>query len=177
MSDIFFSLDPGSLKTGWAVMRPPERLIRAGLLLPDKQTAPSEFRIDAMCRSLWDLLNYWQPGTIVIEWTSGKIGRKRHHGGGAGLGVHGAATGSIWREVVAWLRWQLPKNQLDANIVLIRENDWTRQVPKADRIDAIASAYPEYIAADDKGGDISDAIGLNIFYQRERAVRLAECLK
>lgn len=177
MSDIFFSLDPGSIRTGWALMRPGEKLIRAGLLLPDKKTAPSEFRIAAMCSSLWQLLNLWLPETILLEWTSGKISRRHGAGGGAGMAVLGAATGAIWRECVAWHRWQPIKNQLEIEIILIRENTWTRQVPKADRIDAVASAYPEYKAVDDPGGDIADAIGINVFYQRERAVRLAECLK
>ena len=115
MKDLIFSLDPGSKKTGWALMRAPERLIRAGLLLPDKQKNPSELRIAAMCRSLWDLLNHWQPRDIVIEWTSGKV-QRRHKGGGAGLAVHGAATGAIWREVVAWLRYQLPENPSNTKV-------------------------------------------------------------
>lgn len=173
-NDLIFSLDPGSIRTGWALMRPPERLIRAGLLLPDKQKASSDLRIDAMCRSLWTVLNYWRPETILIEFTSGKVSRRHGRGGGAGLAIHGAATGALWRECVAWLRYQPPQNQIETKVVLVKENDWTRQVPKADRIDAIASAYQEYRAADDTGGDIADAIGLNIFYQRERAVRLAE---
>lgn len=171
-NDLIFSLDPGSVCTGWAVMRPPERLIRAGLLLPEKRTAPSEFRVAAMCHSLWQLLNLWLPRIILIEYGSGKVNPRRHHGQGSGLQVHGISVGALWREVVAWIRWQPVENQIGTKIHLIRENDWTRQVPKADRIDAIASAYQGYKAADDTGGDIADAIGLNIFYQRERAVRL-----
>jgi len=173
---MIFSLDPSSTRTGWALMKPPEQLIRAGLLLPDKQTAQSEFRIDAMCQSLWQLMNLHQPKTILIEWTSGKVG-KRHKGGGAGLAVHGAATGALWREVLAWLRWQPPENQIDTKVLLVKENDWTRQIPKADRIAAVAAAYREYSPDDDKGGDIADAIGLNVWYQREQAVRLVESLK
>jgi len=176
MNEIF-SLDPGSKKTGWALMRPPEQLVKAGLLLPDKQTAPSEFRIDAMCRSLWTLLNYWQPKTIIIEWTSGKVGKKRHHGGGAGLAVHGAATGALYRECVAWLRWQPPQNQLETTISLIKENEWCRSVSKRDRAAAVAATFREYKPEQDSGGDIADAIGISIFYMREQRVRLAESLK
>jgi len=173
---LILSIDPGSVRTGWALMKPPEQLIKAGLLLPDKQTAPSEFRIDAMCRSLWTLLNYWQPKTIIIEWTSGKVGKKRHHGGGAGLAVHGAATGALYRECVAWLRWQPPQNQLETKVQVVRENVWTRQVPKADRQAAIAQMFPAYSIKEDPGGDIADAIGLAIWYQREQTVRLVKCL-
>lgn len=154
-----------------------ERLIQAGLLLPDKQTAASEFRIGVMCSGLWTLLNYWQPKTILIEWTSGKVGKNRHGGQGAGLAVYGIAVGSLWREVLAWLRYQPPENQLVTNVVLVKENTWTRQVPKADRIAAVAAVYPEYDAGNDSGGDIADAIGLAVWYLREQAVRLAECLK
>lgn len=174
---LIFSLDPGSIRTGWALMKPPEQLVRAGLLLPDKQTAPSEFRIAAMCRSLWTLLNYWQPKTILIEWTSGKVGKRHGSGGGAGLAVHGAATGAIWREVVAWLRRQPPENQINTEVLLIKENIWTRGVSKKERTAAVAAMFPEYNPADDPGLDIADAIGINIFFQRERAVRLVECLK
>lgn len=176
MNDIIFSLDPGSLKTGWALMRPPEQLIKAGLLLPDKQKNPSELRIAAMCRSLWELLNHWQPRDIVIEWTSGKV-QRRHKGGGAGLAVHGAATGSLYRECVAWLRWQPPQNQLETNVILVRENDWSRGIPKKERAAAISAIFTQYKPEQDPGGDIADAIGLNVWYQREQAVRLVECLK
>ncbi|MBA7621573.1 hypothetical protein ES703_28937 [subsurface metagenome] len=174
MSDLIFSIDPGSIRTGWALMKAPEELIRAGLLLPDRKTDPSESRIGQMCEGLWTLLNFWLPRTILVEWTSGKVGRRHGSGGGAGLAVLGAATGSIWRECVAWVRYQPPQNQLVTNVHLIRENIWTRGVPKADRIDAVVSAYPEYKAADDKGGDIADAISLNIWYQREQLLRAAE---
>ena len=177
MSEIFFSLDPGSQKTGWAVMRPGEQLIRAGLLLPDKKTAPNETRIGDMCHSLWTLLNYWCPGLIIIEWTSGKVSKRHGCGGGAGLAVHGASCGALWRECIAWLRYQPPKNQIETKIVLIKENDWSRGVNKKDRQIAIADLFPAYRIEQDMGGDIGDAIGLNIFYQRERAVRLAKCLK
>jgi len=177
MNDLIFSLDPGSLITGFALMKPPEKLIRAGTLEPDKKTAPSELRIAAMCRSLWDLLNYYQPKTILIEWTSGKVGKRHGRGGGAGLAIHGAATGALWREVLAWLRWQPPENQIATTTRLITENTWTRQVPKADRQAAIAQMFPEYKVEQDPGGDIADACGLAVFYMREQRVRLKECLK
>jgi len=175
MNDLIFSLDPGSLKSGWALMRKPEQLVKAGLLLPDKQTAPSALRINTMCCSLWTLLNYYQPKTILIEWTSGKVGRKRHGGGGAGLAIHGAATGALWREVLAWLRWQPPQNQLETKVQSVRENDWTRQVPKADRQAAIAQMFPAYNIKEDPGGDIADAIGLAVWYMRENKLRAVEC--
>jgi len=173
MDDIVFSLDPGSIRTGWAVMQFPEQLIEAGLILPDKVRAESEFRIAAMCRDLRQLLNKWQPETIVIEWTSGKVGKRRHKGSGAGLGVHGAATGALWQTCEAW-RYSLPiEQQLEFKILLVRENVWTHSVPKEDRIAAVANLFPQYKPEDDRGGDIADALGLGLWYLREQRVILA----
>lgn len=172
MNDIVFSLDPGSVRTGWALMKPPEELMQAGLLLPDKQTDPSETRIGDMCHGLWQLLNFYLPGTIVIEWTSGKVGERHGSGGGAGLAVHGAAIGALWRECIAWFRYQPPENQLKTKVILVKENVWTRGVPKKVRVEAIAAMFSEYKIENDKGFDIADAIGLTVWYLRERAVRL-----
>ena len=176
MDDIVFSLDPGSIRSGWALMKPPEQIIKAGLLLPDKQTALSEFRIGAMCHSLWQLLNLWMPKTILLEWTSGKIGKRHGSGGGAGLAIHGAATGALWREVLAWLSWQPPENQIGTNVILVRENDWTRGVPKKERAVAIACMFQEYKPEQDPGGDIADAIGLAAWWMREHRIRLVEAV-
>jgi len=173
MDDIVFSLDPGSIRTGWAVMQFPEQLIEAGLILPDKVRAESEFRIAAMCRDLRQLLNKWQPETIVIEWTSGKVGRRRHKGGGAGLAIYGISIGALWQTCEAW-RCSLPiEQQLDVKILLIRENVWTNSILKSDRAAAVASLFPEYKVEQDTGGDIADALGLGLWYLRERKVRLA----
>jgi len=176
MSDIILSLDPSSTRSGWALMKPPEQLVRAGLLLPARQTDPSEDRIAEMCKSLWQILNLWQVKTILIEWTSGKT-QKRHKGSGAGLAVHGAATGALWREVLAWLRWQPGENQLKTKVILTRENEWTRGVSKRDRAVAIAAMFPEYKIDNDPGLDIADSIGLAVWYLREQSLKLAECPK
>lgn len=176
MSNLIFSLDPGSKKTGWCVMNDRCQLLQAGLIRPDKQSALSEFRIHRICEDLWQLLGEWKPGIILLEWSSGKA-QRRHKGRGAGLAVHGAATGALWRECVAWRRSQPAEQQLEIKIVLIRENNWTNGIPKHDRAVAIADMFPQYKIEKDVGLDIADAIGLNVWYQREQAVRLVECLK
>lgn len=176
MNDVVFAIDPGSLRTGWAVLQAPERLVEAGLLLPDKTTAPSEFRINSMCRDLWLLLNEHRPKVILVEWTSGKLNARRHQGSGQGLAVHGAATGALWRECLAWRRSPRAKQQLEVKVILVRENDWTRGVPKQDRIRAVANMFPIYKPTNDGGGDIADAIALSVWYLHERIVRLAECI-
>jgi len=67
VSDPILSIDPGSKRTGWAVLTQREQLIQAGVLTGDKTTDPAEFRIAAMCRGLRELLDEWQPGTVLIE--------------------------------------------------------------------------------------------------------------
>lgn len=177
MNDLIFSLDPGSIKTGWAVMKAPEQLLQAGVLLPDKQAAGSDFRIHRICEDLRLLLAEWQPAVILIEWISGKVNPRRHHGKGAGLAVHGAATAAIWREALAWRRSFPAEEQIGVKVVLIPENTWTRGVNKKDRQIAIADMFPEYQIDQDRSGDISDSIGLSLWYQQEQKVhQLAEAL-
>lgn len=177
MNDLILTLDPGSLRTGWCVMGGPEQLLQAGVLLPDKQAAGSEFRIHRMCEDLRLLLAEWQPKTILIEYASGKINPRRHHGSGQGLQIHGISIGRLWGECVAWWRLLPTKQQLQTKIVLIAENDWTRGVPKVKRQAAVAQMFPQYKPQQDPGGDLADAISLSIYYHREQTVRLAECLK
>lgn len=177
MEDIIFSLDPGSKKTGWCVMGAREQLIQAGLLLPDKQSTAPEFRIHRMCEDLRNLLDELQPAVIVIEWTSGKVGRKRHGGQGAGLAIYGISVGSLWREVLAWRRALPAEQQLEVKVELVLENVWTRGIPKRKRIEAVSAAFPQYNPEQDRGGDVADAIGLACFYLRERLLRAADLVK
>lgn len=173
--DLVFSLDPSSTRTGWSIMQAPEQLVRFGLLLPDNPRAASEVRISNMCSGLWDLLNYWQPKTILLEYGSGKVNPRRHHGGGSGLQIHGISIGAIWREILAWLRYQPPEDQIRTKVHPIRENQWARSVRKEDRAVAIAAMFPEYNQADDPGLDVADAIGLAVWFLRENKVRTIGC--
>jgi hypothetical protein len=175
-NNVIFAIDPGSIKTGWAVLELPERLIEAGLLLPDKRAAGAEFRIDSICISLWELLDKHRPATILLEWPSGHVGRKRHHGGGAGLSIYGAACGSLWRECVAWRRSLPPEERIEVIIRLILESEWTRGIPKQDRAAVVAATFPEYRPEDDTGMDISDALGLAVWYSRRQMLKLMEAL-
>jgi Holliday junction resolvasome RuvABC endonuclease subunit len=175
--DIIFSLDPGSIRSGFSVMKPPDQLIEAALLLPDKKAMGSEFRINTMCQDLWQLLDKHQPTIIIVEWTSGKLNQRRHRGSGQGLGVHGAAKGALWREAIAWRRSLPAEQQIGVKVIVVRENDWTNGVPKLNRQAAIAVLFPQYRVEQDSGGDIADAIGLAVWYLKEQLVRLAECIK
>lgn len=177
MNDVVFAIDPGSLKTGWAVLDGHEQLLAGGLILPDKIHIDSEFRIASMCRDLWDLLDEWQPKVILIEYGSGKINLRRHHGGGSGMQVHGISIGSFWREAVAWQRALPAEQQLETKVILITENRWTRGVRKEERAAAVAAMFPKYNSAKDPGYDVADAVGLACFYQRERLLRASELVQ
>ncbi len=174
MADVILSLDPSSTRSGWAVMQPPERLLQAGLLLPEKTKAASEARIETMCRDLRELLEESQPAVVVIEWTSGKVNVKRHKGEGAGLAVHGAATGALWREIEGWKRSLSADRRGRTLITLVRENEWTRGVSKQDRQATVAASFSAYDPSQDPGADIADAIALAGWFQREQMTKMLE---
>lgn len=169
MSRLVLSIDPGSKRTGWAVLTQREQLLQAGVLTGDKTTDPAEFRIAAMCRGLRELLEEWQPGTVLIEWSSGHVGRRRHNGGGAGLAVYGIAIGALWQVAVVWSTLGEPRER-QARVRCIEENLWTNRVPKEDRVAAVAQRFREYRIEDDPGGDVADAIGLGLWWIRELAI-------
>jgi len=177
MNDLIFSIDPGSIRSGFAVVNRSQRLIEAGVLEGDKRTAGAEFRINDQCKDLWHLLDKHRPKTILIEWCSGKINHRRHKGTGQGLQIHGVATGALWCEIIAWRRTLPAEDAIQVNINLIPENTWTRQVPKRDRQIAIASMFQEYSIERDLGGDIADALGLAVWFLRHQLVKLAEYVK
>jgi len=173
MDGTILSVDPSSTRTGWALLSQGERLLQGGILTPDKVRSDPQFRIAAMCRDLRQLLDEIEPETILIEITSGKVaGHKRNAMKGAGLGVYGMAVGAIWQAAEAWLRSRPPEQKNETEIVLIKENDWTRGIPKSDRIAGVASRFPEYSSEQDPGGDLADAIGLAIWYLTEHRARL-----
>jgi len=174
MEDLIFSLDPGSLRTGFSCLTMGGQLREAGLLLPDKRAAASKFRIGAMCQDLRELLDKWEPTVVVLEWTSGKVNVGRHKGAGAGLAVHGAATGALWRECEAWRRSLPAAMQSRTMIELVCENDWTGGVPKRCRQAAVTQEFAQYAPEDDPGMDISDALGLGLWWLRERRVHILQ---
>jgi len=160
------ALDPSSSRTGYALLTEQETLREAGLLKPGKTTDPAAERIGAMCLDLAELLAALAPDVIVIEWTSGHVGRKRHRGGGAGLAVYGIAIGALWQVA---RHYAAPAG---ARVEIVAENDWTDGVPKPDRIGNIARLYPAYNPARDTGGDAADAIGLARWWIRRHRLKL-----
>jgi hypothetical protein len=173
-ASVIFSLDPGSQRSGWAVFRVPEQLVEAGLLVPSRTRDDPAERLRAMKEDLIKLLDQFQPDVIVLEWTSGKVVRNRHGGGGAGLPIYGVAVGALWQVCEYWAG-QSEVAQHPCQVVLVPENEWTRGRPKmqprkggkavVSRIDIIAGLFPQYNPCEDPGGDMADAMGLNLYYQ------------
>jgi hypothetical protein len=160
-------------------MAPGEKLIEAGLLLPHRVRDEAGDRLAAMKEDLIALLNEYQPAAIVIEWTSGKVIGSRHAGGGAGLPIYGVAVGTLWQVCEYWAQARTAAGH-PCRVVRIAENEWTQGRPKLrrriggqpalSRVDLIQHRFPRYVPEKDPGGDVADAIGLNVYYQRKQKV-------
>ena len=166
VNEVILSLDPSSKAIGWAIMLPPVELVGGGVITPDDKTARSFDRIVNMCESLAELLKEIEPGSILIEWTLGKVGQRRHKGGGAGLSVYGAGVG-----YAAAICRSYTKAVEGCELIPILENDWTRGVKKRERQLAVIQEYPHYLPDLDPGGDLSDAIGMAVWWLREQRIR------
>ena len=162
------ALDPSSTRTGYALLSEQEKLLEAGFLSPRKRTDPAAERIAAMVEDLMGLLHTLEPAAVVIEWTTGKVGRRRHHGGGAGLAVYGVSLGALWQAACFYARMA----GVGVRVELVAENEWTDGRPKAERTAAIARLYPQYQAERDPGGDMADAIGLGRWWIRRHRFKL-----
>lgn len=177
MSHIIFSIDPGSQRSGWAAITSEEKLVEAGLLLPERTRDEAATRLQVMMHDLTQLLIQYQPGVIVLEWTSGKVVASRHQGGGAGLAIYGIAIGALWAVSRQWAHVSRMAGQ-PCQVVCIRENEWTQGRPKLrrqiggraalSRVDLVQHRYPAYVPEKDPGGDVADAIGLNLWYQHKQ---------
>jgi len=116
-----------------------------------------------MSRDLRELLDELQPATILIEWTKGKVGERRHQGRGAGLAVYGGGMGYATATADSWAAD-------GCQVVGILENDWTRGVKKETRQLAVASMFDDYRASQDPGGDMADAIGMAVWWLKQRSL-------
>ena len=153
------TVDPSSTLTGWALGDERGRLLDGGLLSP-KAAATAPLRIDQMCDDLVELLDQLIPDVVVIEWTSGHVG-KRHGGRGAGLPTYGTAVGALGCDARRWCQ------RTERHFIRVDENDWTDGVKKKNRQAVISAMFPQYDPSMDGGGDVSDAIGLMVWYSRQ----------
>lgn len=152
-------LDPSSTRTGFALMDGADasRINEAGYLKPKTQRWPPIRRIDAMVADLQALLYENRVDRVVVEVSSGKVGR-RHQGGGAGLPIYGQAVGEVRRTAI----FIMGPDAVEA----VPENQWTRSQSKADRLDRLRYMCPAYAAASrqDGGGDVGDAIMMGVWW-------------
>jgi len=163
---MILSLDPSSSVIGFAAFADSGSLVEGGLIEPEVRSAGSYWRIRSMAADLAAILDEFTPHVILIEWTKGKVGTRRHTGLGAGLAVYGAGIGSVANQCEAWAAGH------QARVVPVLENTWTRGVPKASRQAAIAATIESYDASRDPGGDVADAIGMAQWWFKETLVRV-----
>jgi hypothetical protein len=83
--EVLLALDPSSTVVGYAALRRDWSLIEAGLIEPASRSDASIERVRTMGNDLAVLLDRLRPKVVVVEWTKGKVGHRRHGGQGAGL--------------------------------------------------------------------------------------------
>lgn len=150
-------IDPSSTRTGYAILKDPLAVHDAGYFRPHRKEDDVPTRIRTMAGEVGDLVHELSnPVHVVVEIPSGLVGA-RHRGGGSGLTVYGMAVGAIWYacELAA-----------PGDVTAVTETRWTRGETKSVRRQWIAAQFPEYaeMAARDTGGDVSDAIGLALWW-------------
>lgn len=165
---MILAVDPSSKRTGYALMIG-RKIVAAGVLIPKSRDSAVE-RIRAQCLDLYELIAEHGPGVAVIEITSGRPGTGLARGAGARLGVYGMAVGAMMCAL-----WQ---HMAPDAVVTVDEQVWTLGHPKAMRRSRIARQYPRYARAvfggkkeKDRGGDMSDAIGIGLWYDDHRVMR------
>ena len=139
-------------------------IVDAGYLRGVNADDPALTRILAMEEDLAELLVERKPEMLLIEISTGKVNRKRHKGGGAGLSTYGVAAGAMWRTA---------RDIVGTERVITVDESWTLGVPKKIRAGRIAMGYPKYKAAMelDGGGDVADAIGIGLWWINQQQVK------
>lgn len=160
------ALDPSCWRTGYGVLRPDGSLREAGLFSPKRSaTRGSPFAAAAaQTVDLDDLLREFRPENLVIELPSPHV-FSRHGGGGKGLTVYGFAVGLL---VGPCLR--AAELQRVGCLIGVAPENWTGGRKKTESRAEVLATFPSVAAtllAKDGGGDISDAIALGLWFQRE----------
>lgn len=174
---IILAIDPSIDNTGWAALAADEHL--AGppdfprgkcLQLVEFGVIRSRFkdpydRLLGICNDACNKATECRATDVVIETTSGKVG-KTHKGGGAGLSMYGVAVGAL---VMALDLYRMVETStwLDRRFMLHRvlENLWTGGVPKARRNAAILA---EFDLPKRTPHHILDATGLGAWWYANR---------
>lgn len=146
---ILLGLDPSSTRTGYALVTLKGgalTVLEAGYLKPAMSTEKPMRRIGAMVDDLMRLIEEHKPDIAIVEVCSGHVGVGQRRNAGARLGVYGMAVGAMYQAVRSVPGLQgVPKRQ--------RQQDIAMMFP----------AYAEQIDADG-GADVSDAIGISLWW-------------
>lgn len=135
---IILVFDPSIINTGWAVLKPwatvqmasaPTLRLLAHGVIRSREQDPYD-RLFVICNDACNKATECRATDVVIETTSGKVG-KTHKGGGAGLSMYGVAVGGL---VMALDLYRMVETStwLDRRFMLHRvlENLWTAGQPK-----------------------------------------------
>jgi Holliday junction resolvasome RuvABC endonuclease subunit len=166
------ALDPSSTRCGYALLAglAADDLVEFGYLTPGAKRTTAIERIEDLVFEVRQLAADAKLTDIVIEISSGKVGR-RHAGGGAGLAVYGMAAGAIWAALQCTV---CPR----VTVHTVIENVWTQGKAKSRRARVLAMLYPRYGAAvsrgQDGGLDAADAIGIGRWFLEERTLSRGE---
>lgn len=152
------SLDPSSKCVGYAI-GDGDRLIECGKLKPIKGDAIA--RIRSIRDDIKQILKLEKPDCLVIEKPSPQAPSGRNNSGQA---TYGMAVGLVIDQCFEY------QDQTNAKIITVSPDVWTNRVKKERRQAAIAYKYQQYNPSQDKGGDVSDAIGLLEWWGNQRKI-------
>lgn len=159
-------VDPGSRESGWCIARPygdaGVSIIDAGTLnyLPEHGDNPY-LRVADMLRALDALMQVHLPDDYVVEVTSGKVNRKRHKGGGAGLATFGMAVGALW---TFGRMWRPPDGAKRPVVVPVSENLWKGGFGKLKSVLVTKRNFKKYAPQEDPEFNVADAVALAVWY-------------
>ena len=161
-------VDPGSYATGWCAAIPqPDygvKILAAGEIgFQFKHAKHPYHRITDIRNGLARLMNSMtpSPSLYLIEVTSGKVNKRRHKGGGAGLAIFGVAVGALWQMGLMWK----PEDGSEPPVVMpVTENQWKGSFGKLKSVRVAEKYSDEYDPQVDPEFNIADAIALAVWY-------------
>jgi hypothetical protein len=163
---MWLSIDPSSTATGWILYEPgpdmqsPIVARRWGVITPHAKFHAIE-RIGMMAMQIAGTAE--SVDAVLIEIPSGRVNHARNRGGGSGLSIYGFAAGAIW--------WAASHN---CATVYATDESWTGGFSKDKRKAVAQKAVPGYRPAEDRGGDIADAICLAIWFHHLKGERTTQ---
>lgn len=145
---ILLTLDPSSTTIGYCISTGPGKLLDAGKI---KSSKPDMFgRLRIMLPELDSLIDKYDITHVLIETPAPQSGNKKNNRGQA---TYGMAVGRVFERL---------ETKHGLSVEYTPADEWTNRVSKANRQAWIAEKYRSigYRIESDRGGDVSDAIGL-----------------